>query len=44
LFEEYDDGKLALVKSGSDFKEFSALKINLDSRKVEHRRVIVYDK
>ena len=29
LFEEFNNGKLALVKSGSDFKEFSCLKINV---------------
>jgi len=43
LFEEYDDGRPPIVKSGSDFKEFSSLKINLSTRKVSHTRVVVYE-
>jgi len=43
LCEVYNNGKIALVKSGSDFKEFSSLKIDLSTRKIDHKRVIVYD-
>ena len=43
LFEVYNNGKLAIVKSGSDFKEFSSLEIDLSTRLINHRRVVVFD-
>lgn len=43
LFEVYNNGRLAIVKSGSDFKEFSSLTIDLNTRLIDHKRVVVFD-
>ena len=41
FFEEYDDLRPTIVKSGCDFEEFSELNINTSTRKVNRTRVVV---
>ena len=38
IFERATKKKVCLIKSGSDFQEFSTIRVNLNTKKLERRR------